>query len=90
MATIVEYSTNKKAGNAYPARIVSPPFVSACCIASTDRVGEVQNENGWPFLYYRCTTCGFTVRRLAPREEFFETMRDWRKAGRAMPTPDAA
>lgn len=90
MATIVEYSVEKKPMNAFPAKIVSPPFSSTCCGTLTDRVGEIQTEKGWPFLYHRCTACGYTVRRLAPAEEFLETMRDWRKAERAIPKGEAA
>lgn len=90
MATIVEYSVEKKPLNAFPVKIVSPPSSSACCGTSMDRVGEIQTENGWPFLYHRCTACGYTVRRLAPQEEFLETMRDWRNTEREILRGDAA
>lgn len=90
MATIVEYNSQRKAINAYPAKIVSPPFPSACCSVSSVQVGGVQDEHAWPFVYHRCAICGFTVRRLAPREELLEARRAWRTSGRAIPTPDAA
>lgn len=35
MATIVEYSTHKRAINAYPTKIVSPSSPSRCCPSST-------------------------------------------------------
>jgi len=79
VATIVEYSSQRKAINAYPAKIVSPPVPSACCEFSSDQVGGVQEESGWRFVYHRCGVCGYTVRRFAPREEFFETVRSWRR-----------
>jgi len=90
MATIVEYSRQKKAINAYPARIISPPVPSECCVSSTVWVGEVQDERGWPFVYQRCAACGFTVRRFAPPEEVLEARRIWRNGGREIRTPDAA
>ena len=90
MATIVEYSRQKKAINAYPARIISPPAPGDCCSSLAIQVGEVQDEQGWPFVYRRCAVCGFTVRHLAPREELLETVRSWRNSGRAIRTPDAA
>lgn len=90
MATIVEYSKQKKAINAYPARIVSPPVPSQCCGSHTVWVGEVQDERGWPFVYQRCAACGFTVRRFAPQEEMLEARRIWRNGGQAIHTPDAA
>lgn len=90
MGTIVEYSTDKRFINAYPAKIVSPPFPSRCCRTSSEQVGEVQEENGWPFVYHRCGVCGYTVRRFPPREEFLETIRVWRTAGQTIARPDAA
>lgn len=90
MATIVEYSNHRKAINAYPAKIISPPVPSGCCSSSTVQVGEVQDEDGWPFMYHRCTACGFTVRRFAPRDAVLETRRIWRNTGREIGSPDAA
>lgn len=81
MGTIVEYSAHKQAVNAYPARIVSPPSPSGCCASSMEQVGRIRDEDGWPFVYHRCEVCGYTVRRLAPRNELLETMRAWRRAG---------
>ncbi len=88
MATIVEYSNQRQAVNAYPAKIVYPPAPSECCSASTVQVGEIQDQHGWPFVYFRCAMCGYTVRRLAPREELLETRRIWRE--QAIPERDAA
>lgn len=90
MATIVEYSSHRKAINAYPAKIISPPVAGNCCSSSTVQVGEVQDENGWPFMYHRCAVCGFTVRRFAPRDAVLETRRIWRNPGGEIHTPGAA
>ncbi len=90
VATIVEYSAQKRSINAYPTRIISPPVPSQCCGAHPVRVGEVQDERGWPFVYQRCAACGFTVRRFAPPEEVLEARRIWRNGGREIRTPDAA
>ena len=90
MATIVEYTSQKRTLNAYPRRIISSPFPSRCCPSATAQVGEVQEEQGWPFVYRRCAVCGFTVRRFASRTELLEEMRDWKKAGNALATPGAA
>ena len=81
VATIVEYSAHMQAVNAYPAKIVSPPSPSGCCASSMEQVGRIRDENGWPYVYHRCGVCGYTVRRLAPRNELLETMRTWRRAG---------
>lgn len=90
MATIVEYSSSKRAVNAYPRKIVSPLSPTRCCPSSTELVGEPQEERGWPFVYQRCAVCGFTVRRFASREEVLEGMRIWKKTGKATLTADAA
>jgi hypothetical protein len=90
MATIVLYSNRKRAVNAYPTRIVSPPAPGDCCASSTGQVGEVQDERGWPFVYHRCGVCGFTVRRFAPQEAVLEARRLWRNGGSAISRPDAA
>lgn len=87
MATIVEYTIHKRPINAYPNKIVSPPFPSRCCFASIARVGKVQEEQGWPFVYHRCAVCGFTVRRFASCEDILEEMQIWKKQGQAIPTP---
>lgn len=90
MATIVEYSTAKRAVNAHPRKIISPPFSSPCCPSSIKPIGALQEEWGWPFVYYRCRVRGFTVRRFTSREEVVDGIRRWRKAGKVIPTPDAA
>lgn len=66
MATIVEYTTEKRARNAYPKRIVSPPSPSSCCATQMEQVGEVEREDSWSYVYKRCKTCGFTVRHFLP------------------------
>ena len=65
MATIVEYTAERRARNGYPKRIVSPPFPSACCLTHMKRIGEMQVEGeGQRFYYKRCIRCGFTVREF--------------------------
>ena len=65
MATIVEYSAEKRARNKYPTRIISPPSPSECCSMHMKRIGEMQVEgDGQRFYYKRCTRCGFTVREF--------------------------
>lgn len=66
-ATIVEYNPHKQPENAYPSKIVSPPFSGHCCSASADQVGDVHEQGGWLFMYHRCAVCGFTVRRIVGR-----------------------
>ncbi len=82
MGTIVEYSTDKRSINAYPVRIISPPFPSQCCEFFSEQLGEIQEENGWPFVYQHCVLCGYTIRRFAPRDELLETVRSWRNPTR--------
>ncbi len=88
--SIVEYSTEKTSMNAYPVKIISPPLPSQCCPSSSDQVGGIQEEKGWPFVYTRCMVCGFTMRRFAPREELLETRRIWRNSAQMFPTSDVA
>ena len=65
MATIVEYSAEKRARNSYPNKIISPPSPSECCFMHMKRIGEVHVEGeGHRFYYKRCTSCGFTVREF--------------------------
>lgn len=90
MRTIVEYSTHKRPLNAYPRRIVSPPFPSRCCSPLRTLVGKVQEERGWPFVYHRCAVCGFTVRRFASRAEVLEEIRRWRREANPLPEAGAA
>lgn len=68
MATIVEYSAEKPARNRYPQKIISPPFPSPCCLTRMRQVGEPQEENGHPFVYWRCRSCGYTVRRFQAQD----------------------
>lgn len=90
MATVVEYSAHKRAINAYPIKIVSPTSPGPCCLSSVEQLGDAHEDRGWPFVYRRCTVCGFTVRRFASREGVLEEMRIWKKQGQAIPTPNAA
>lgn len=90
MPSIVEYSTHKRALNAYPRRIVSTTFPGRCCPSAMVQVGEVQEEQGWPFVCRRCAICGFTVRRFASRTEVLEEIRSWKKVENMLLTPDAA
>ncbi len=65
MTTIVEYSTEKRARNSYPNKIISPPSSSECCLTDMTRIGEMHVEgDGQRFYYKRCTRCGFTVREF--------------------------
>jgi hypothetical protein len=40
MATIVEYTFEKRPMNEYPARIVSPPRSGSCCFSDMEEIGE--------------------------------------------------
>ena len=62
MATIVEYTAEKRPENHYPMRIISPPHCGACCFSDMEEVGDPQAESHWLFQYKRCRRCGFTVR----------------------------
>lgn len=64
VVSIIEYSTEKKARNSYPYKIVSPPGASRCCLARMDRIGQVQTDGDHQFYYKRCSRCGFTVREF--------------------------
>ena len=64
MVSIIEYSSEKKARNSYPHRIISPPIPSRCCQARMKRIGQVQVEDSGTFYYKRCSHCGFTVREF--------------------------
>ena len=66
MATIVEYSAEKQPYNAYPKRIISPPSPGPCCFTHMERVGETEQEKGFPYYYRRCRVCGFTVKHFLP------------------------
>jgi len=62
MATIVEYTAEKRPENHYPMRIISPPHCRPCCFSDMEEVGDPQAERHWLFQYKRCKRCGFTVR----------------------------
>src|SRR6202795_1638030 len=64
MKAIVEYTTERNPANLYPEKIVSPPRSSTCCTVAMEQVGEAQWDGVWPFVYRRCGTCGYTVRRV--------------------------
>ncbi len=64
MKAIVEYTSARNPANLYPEKIISPPSPSACCAVAMEQVGEVQWDGVWPFVYRRCATCGYTVRRV--------------------------
>lgn len=64
--TIVKYTTEKAARNAYPRRIISPPSPSPCCATQMEQVGQIQRGDRWPYFYKRCRICGFTVRHILP------------------------
>ena len=62
MATIVEYTLEKRPTNEYPARIVSPLRSGSCCFSDMEEIGEPFEEGRWVFRYKRCRRCGFTLR----------------------------
>lgn len=62
--TIVEYTEREPPCNEYPVRIVSPPRAGACCAWHMVSVGAAQKDKRCIVQYRRCTTCGFTVRRI--------------------------
>ena len=64
MANIVEYDERRTTLNAYPDRIISPPHPSECCFSGMEQVGDVEEDGNWLFIYKRCRTCGYTVRRF--------------------------
>jgi hypothetical protein len=73
MATIVEYTDEKKPANSYPKRIVSPVAPGLCCYSKMEQIGTEQREEGWSFIYKRCKKCGFTVRHVTGRDPQFIT-----------------
>jgi hypothetical protein len=62
MATIVEYTDQKRPKNLYPERIISPVRSGPCCFSDMEEVGKPQEDSRWVFQYRRCKKCGFTVR----------------------------
>ncbi len=79
MATIVEYSDQKKPRNEFPTRIISPPRSSTCCFTHMQPIGAMQREGQWEYEYRRCQQCGYTVRfvvREVPDEALIQELRD--------------
>ncbi len=65
MATIVEYSNQKRPANRYPRLIVSPLRPSPCCFIQMEPIGIPFQEDGrCVYQYRRCRQCGFTVRAI--------------------------
>ena len=67
MATIIEYTDQKRPTNSYPKRIISPLTPSPCCYSGMEQIGAEQHEEGWSFIYKRCKKCGFAVRHVTAR-----------------------
>ena len=44
MATIVEYTDEKKPANGYPKRIISPLAAGPCCYSKMEQIGGEQRE----------------------------------------------
>lgn len=66
MATIVEYTDEKRPVNTYPKRIVSPTKAGACCPQHMEQIGGIEQEEKRSYFYRRCRVCGFTVRHFLP------------------------
>jgi hypothetical protein len=62
MATIVEYTLEKRPTNEYPALIVSPPLSGPCCFSDMEEFGEPVEEGRWVYRSKRCRRCGFALR----------------------------
>ncbi len=62
MATIVEYTDQKRPKNHYPERIISPLHSGPCCFTDMQELGKPQEEGRWVYQYKRCRKCGFAVR----------------------------
>ena len=62
MATIVEYTDEKRPRNLYPDRIISPVRSGPCCFSDMEEIGKAQEDSRWVFQYKRCKKCGFAVR----------------------------
>jgi hypothetical protein len=76
MATIIEYTDQKKPTNSYPKRIISPLTPGACCCSRMEQIGAEQHEEGWSFIYKRCKKCGFAVRHVTVRSTQLFTKKD--------------
>ncbi len=63
MKSIIVYTTNVKAQNLYPKRIISPPAPKKCCPGRMEVLGRPRmDEHGRRFCYKRCKVCGFALR----------------------------
>lgn len=78
MATIIEYTDQKKPTNSYPKRIISPLTSGACCCSKMEQIGAEQHEEGWSFIYKRCRKCGFAVRHVTARSSQVVAKKDSR------------
>lgn len=78
MATIIEYTDQKRPANSYPRRIVSPLSPGPCCYSKMEQIGMEQHEEGWSFIYKRCKKCGFAVRHVTARNPQLLTKKDSR------------
>ncbi len=79
MATIVEYTDQKRPQNLYPERIISPPRSGPCCFSDMQEIGGAQRDGKWEYQYKRCWKCGFTVRlilREIPDEALIADLRE--------------
>ncbi len=76
MATIIQYTDQKKPANSYPKRIISPLMPGACCYSKMEQIGVEQHEEGWSFIYKRCKKCGFAVRHVTARNPQVLTKKD--------------
>lgn len=68
MATIIEYTDQKRPANHYPKQIISPLIPGPCCCSKMEQIGAEQHEEGWSFIYRRCKKCGFAVRHVTARD----------------------
>ena len=83
MPTIVTYTDTAPPRNQFPRRIISPTHPGPCCFSAMQPVGAVCREERYEYAYWRCRTCGFTVRvivrslpdqaRLAALRKLFAT-----------------
>lgn len=63
MKSIIVYTSQLKAQNLYPKRIISPPAPNKCCPVRMEVLGRPRvDEQGRRFCYKRCRVCGFALR----------------------------
>ncbi len=62
MLTIVTYTDDHPPLNHFPRRIISPTRSGLCCFSAMEPLGAVRREGRWEYAYWRCRTCGFTMR----------------------------